>query len=73
MEKIIDSKSFRDVNAKLNKDSNKQTFMRFTQKKLEEKLSVGNLNSLSDNKYTTRPQQSGGLWGSHPPHKNDLL
>lgn len=73
MEKIIDSKSFRDVNAKLNKDSNKQTFKRFTQKKLEEKLSVGNLNSLSDNKYTTRPQQSGWLWGSHPPHKNDLL
>ena len=73
MEKIIDTKSFRDVIAKLNKDSNKETFMRFTQKELEEKLSVGNLNSLSGNKYTARPQQSGGLWGSHPPHKNELL
>ena len=73
MEKIIDSKSFRDVIAKLNKDSNKEAFMRFTQKELEEKLSVGNLNSLSGNKYTARPQQSGGLWGSHPPHKNELL
>ena len=72
MEKNIDSKSFRDENTNLNKDSNKQTFIDFTQKKLGEKLSVENLNTLS-NKYTTRLQQPGGLLGSHSPHKKDLL
>ena len=44
----IDSKCFRYENANLNKGSNKQAFMDFSQKKIGEKLSAGSKCSCAE-------------------------